>query len=490
MALEAVIGLECHVQLRTRSKMFCGCPAEFGAEPNTNVCPVCLGLPGALPRPNRAAVAAGLRLGLAVGASIRLESVFARKNYFYPDVPKNYQITQYDRPLAEGGELPVALPGGTRRFELIRIHLEEDAGKSFHPERVGDRPVSRLDFNRAGVPLLELVTRPVFREPAECAAFLTVLRRLVRWLEISDGDMEKGHLRCDANVSLRRVGSEALGVKTELKNLNSIRGVERGLGAEIERQRRALAAGGEVEQATLLYDAEQDRLQVMRTKEQAHDYRYFPDPDLPALRVEPRWLEEVRAALPELPWARAARLEAAYGLPAYDANVLCEQRELADYFEGVVGAGAPPKAASNWIMTEVLRRLKEEALSVEAWRARMPAEWLARVVARVASGEATAMSGRAVLEEALRTGADPAAVFAARGVMVLRAPEELRPLVLEVLAEHPGPAAEYRAGKTKVLGFLVGQVMKRSGGTAAADVARRLLEAELAKPARSGGAAP
>ncbi len=482
MAHEAVIGLECHVQLHTRSKMFCGCPAEFGAEPNRNVCPVCLGLPGALPRPNRAAVEAALRLALAVGAEVRGVSEFARKNYFYPDMPKNYQITQYDQPLGEGGALPVLLPEGERRYELSRLHLEEDTGKSFHPERAGDPPVSRVDFNRAGVPLLELVTRPVFHEPAECAAFLTVLRRLVRWLGISDGEMEKGHLRCDANVSLRPAGAQGLGVKTELKNLNSIRGVERGLAAEITRQREILAAGGAIQQATLLYDVERGRLQIMRTKEHAHDYRYFPDPDLPVLRVEPAWLDAVRAGLPELPWARAGRLAAQYGLPAYDAGVLCERRDLADYFEVVVGAGAPAKKASNWMMTEMLRRLRELALSVEEWRERVRPEWFAEIVARVDSAQATASAGRDVLDEVARRGVAPGPLFAARGATVLRAPEELKPLVLETLAEHPGTVAEWRRGKRKVIGFLVGQVLRKSGGTAAPDAVRRLIEAELAEP--------
>ena len=296
MAHEAVIGLECHIQLKTRSKMFCGCPAEFGAAPNANTCPVCLGLPGALPVGNRAAVDAALRLGLALGSGIRRESVFARKHYFYPDMPKNFQITQYDQPLCEGGALPVRIGETLRLFELIRVHVEEDTGKSFHPERYGDRQISRVDFNRAGVPLLELVTRPVFREPAECAAFLTALRRLVRWLGISDGDMEKGQLRCDANVSIRPTGTEALGTKTELKNLNSIKGVEKGVAAEIARQAARLDGGEPIVQATLLYDADHDKLAVMRTKEDAHDYRYFPEPDLPVLRVGVPALEAARAA--------------------------------------------------------------------------------------------------------------------------------------------------------------------------------------------------
>jgi aspartyl-tRNA(Asn)/glutamyl-tRNA(Gln) amidotransferase subunit B len=363
VALEAVIGLECHIQVRTTSKMFCGCPAEFGAAANSNVCPVCLGLPGALPVANRAAVDAAVRLGLALGCRVQSESVFARKHYFYPDMPKNYQITQYDRPLCEGGALPVRMGEETRSFELIRVHAEEDTGKSFHPERHGDRQVSRVDLNRAGVPLLELVTQPVFRDPAECAAFLTALRRLVRWLGISDGDMEKGQLRCDANVSVRPAGQTTLGTKTELKNLNSIKGVEKGLTAEIARQSKVVEGGGRIEQATLLYDADHDKLAVMRTKEHAHDYRYFPEPDLPLLRVDAVWLADARSRLSELPWVRAERLVAQYGLPAYDAGILCDQRELAEYYESAA-AQADGKLASNWIMTEVLRVLKERTWSV------------------------------------------------------------------------------------------------------------------------------
>ena len=479
MAHEAVIGLECHIQLNTQSKMFCGCPAEFGAAPNSNVCPVCLGLPGSLPVTNRAAVDAAVRLGLALGCEIRGESVFARKHYFYPDMPKNYQITQYDRPLCEGGALPVRIGEGWRSFALIRVHVEEDTGKSFHPERHGDRQVSRVDFNRAGVPLLELVTQPVFRAPAECAAFLTALRRLVRWLGISDGDMEKGHLRCDANVSVRPAGEERLGTKTEIKNLNSIRGVEKGITAELARQRRVLEEGGRIDQDTLLYDADHDKLAVMRSKEHAHDYRYFPEPDLPALEVSPAWIEQAQASLPELPWARAARFESSAGLPAYDAGVLTDQREVADYYEALVAEGVDPKRASNWVMTEVLRH------DISLWAEKVPAAKLAFLIRAVEAAQVTAASAKTVLAEILEHGGDPATIIVTRGLEAKSSVQDLLPLVREAIAENAGPVQQYLGGKTATLGFLVGQVMKKSGGQAVPQVVQELLKSELESAARS-----
>ncbi len=487
MAYQAVIGLECHIQLATRTKMFCDCPAEFGAAPNSNVCPVCLGLPGALPKANRAAIEAAVRLGLALGCDIRGESVFARKNYFYPDMPKNYQITQYDRPLCEAGTMPVLVDGRLRTFGLVRVHIEEDTGKSFHPERYGDRRVSRVDFNRAGVPLLELVTRPVLHDPAECAAFLTALRRLVRWLGISDGDMEKGHLRCDANVSVRLEGESELGTKTEIKNLNSIKGVEKGLGAEIARQSGVLAGGGAIEQATLLYDADHDKLAVMRSKEHAHDYRYFPEPDLPVLVVQKEWIENARRELPELPWDRERRFVEHYALPAYDAAVLCDSRELADYFEEVVKQRANPKRASNWIMTETLRYLKEHGWSLVEWSRQVPAAHLAALLDRLESGQLTSTLAKSVLEDMVATGGDPAAVLSSKGIKAQSSDEELLPLVRAVLEENPGPVSQYLAGKSATLGFLVGRVMKKSGGQAVPQRVQELLRAEL--KARSTAAA-
>ncbi len=485
MAYEAVVGLECHIQLATRSKMFCGCPAGFGAAPNSNVCPVCLGLPGALPVANRAAVDAALRLGLALGCAIRNSSEFARKNYFYPDMPKNFQITQYERPLCEGGALAVRVEGGERRFELTRIHLEEDTGKSFHPERHGDRRVSRVDFNRAGVPLLELVTEPVFRATAECEAFLGALRRLVRWLGISEGDMEKGHLRCDANVSLRVAGARGLGVKTEIKNLNSIRGVARGIEAEVARQRQVLESGGRITQATLLYDADRDALAVMRSKEDAHDYRYFPDPDLPLLEVSEEWIERMRAALPELPWVRAARLAADYGIPAYDAAVLSELRELADYYEACA-AGGHGKLASNWVMTEVLRVLKERGWTLAQWSERVPPARLGELLARIAAKELPGPVAKQVFAAMVEEEGDVAAILARHGIEVRGSAEELAPLVRAVIAENPGPVKQYLDGREATFGFLVGQVMKKSGGQAVPQVVQELLRAELARGADGG----
>ena len=480
MAFEAVIGLECHIQLATATKMFCDCPAEFGAAPNTNVCPVCLGLPGALPRVNRAAIDAAVRLGLALGCEVREDSVFARKNYFYPDMPKNYQISQYDRPLCEGGALPVAIDGAPRAFAITRVHAEEDTGKSFHPERAGDRRVSRVDFNRAGVPLLELVTEPVFREATECAAFLVTLRRLVRWLGISEGDMEKGHLRCDANVSLRPAGRQAFGTKTEIKNLNSIKAVEKGILAEIARQTRALEAGERITQATLLYDADHDKLAVMRSKEQAHDYRYFPEPDLPVLRVAKAWRDEARARMPELPWARAERIASEHGVPAYDAGVLADQRDLADYYEAVA-AGGDGKLASNWVMTEVLRVLKERGWELSRWSSQVPPARLADFLRRVGAKEIPGPLAKQVFGWMADEPGSVDELLDRHQVRVQGSAEELMPLVREVIEANPGPVAQYRGGKTATIGFLVGQVMKKSGGQAVPQTVQELLRVELAK---------
>jgi len=480
VADEAVIGLECHIQLRTRSKMFCACATGYGAPPNSGVCPVCLGLPGALPRANRAAVEAGLRLGLALGATVAERSVFARKNYFYPDMPKGYQITQYDRPLCTGGALSVPAGAGARSVAITRLHLEEDTGKSLHPVRPGAPARSRVDFNRAGVPLAELVTEPVLREPAECAAFLAELRRLVRWLGIGDGDMEKGQLRCDANVSLRPAGGDSsrLGVKTELKNLNSIRGVERGLAAEIARQRALRAAGREVEPATLLYDVEHDRLAVMRTKESAPDYRYFPEPDLPPLVVDGTWRDAVRAALPELPWERERRLAAEYGLAPAEAARMCAQRELADYFEACAAVAGGP-AAAHWIARDVLGALRERGWSLERFAVRVPAARLGGLAARTAARTLPGPLARELLGWMLEEDGDVDGLLARHGARAGTGDEELATLVAAVLAEHADVVAQVRGGRARAFEFLVGQVVKRSRGEADPAVVRERIRARL-----------
>ena len=478
---EPVIGLEVHMQLRTESKLFCACANRFGAEPNTLICPVCLGLPGSLPVLNRRAVGFAARLATALGATVHRRSIFARKNYFYPDMPKNYQISQYDEPIVTGGALDIGERGAPRLVPIHRLHLEEDTGKSFHPERRGDRRETRVDFNRAGVPLIEMVSEPALASAEDAHRYLTRLRQLVRVLGVTDGDMEKGSLRCDANVSLRRPGDRELGTKAEIKNLNSIRAVERGIQAEIRRQAGILSAGGRVEQCTLLYDMDHDALAVMRSKEFAHDYRYFPEPDLPPLLVTEEDLEGAKREMPELPAARAERFERAYGLPAYDADVLTADYDTADYFERVAGAGAEPKAASNWVMGEMARVTKERGWSVAEFEAAIAPARLAALADLVKRGVVSGNLAKEVFGAMLVEEGDPESVARGRGLLQQSDPSALRPVVERILSEHPGPAEEFRAGKEKAFGFLLGQLMRATGGKANPQVARELLQEALAK---------
>jgi aspartyl-tRNA(Asn)/glutamyl-tRNA(Gln) amidotransferase subunit B len=478
---EPVIGLEVHIQLRTESKLFCACPNRFGAEPNTLVCPVCLGLPGSLPVMNARAAEFALRLALALGSEIHRRSIFARKNYFYPDMPKNYQISQYDEPIVTGGTLDIGDRGAPRLVPIHRCHLEEDTGKSFHPEKQGDRRETRIDFNRAGVPLIEMVSEPALASSDEAYRYLTRLRQLVRVLGITDGDMEKGSLRCDANVSLRRPGAGTLGVKTEIKNLNSIRAVERGIQAEIRRQAALLDAGGRVEQCTLLYDVDHDVLQVMRSKEFAHDYRYFPEPDLPPVLVTEAEIESARAHMPELPAERVLRFENKLGLPAYDADVLVADYETADYFEQVVAAGAEPKAASNWVMGEMARASKERGWSVEEFARVVPPSRLAQLADLAKRGLVSGNLAKEVFEAMLADPGEPEAIARSRGLVQESDPSALRPLVQKILAAHPGPAEEFKSGKEKAFGFLLGQLMRATEGKANPQVARELLREALEK---------
>jgi aspartyl-tRNA(Asn)/glutamyl-tRNA(Gln) amidotransferase subunit B len=483
MAYEAVLGLEVHIQLRTRSKLFCACPNEFAGEPNTRVCPVCLGLPGALPVLNEGAVAQVARLGLALGATVHERSIFARKNYFYPDMPKNYQISQYDEPLVTGGALDIGTAADPRPVPLTRIHLEEDTGKSSHPERAGDREETRLDFNRCGVPLAEMVSEPAMSSPEDAFAYLTALRRLVRWLGISDGDMEKGSFRCDANVSLRPVGAETLGTRTEIKNLNSIAGVRNAIAAEIVRQAEVLDRGERIVQATLLWDQDKERLQVMRTKEEAHDYRYFPEPDLPPLIVTREEIDRLARALPELPLARARRFEAAMGLSSYDAGLLADSREVADYFESTVDAGASAKAAANWVGNDVLRTLKETGQSVEAFAEQVPPARLAKLLVLAGGGTLSSKLARELFTVLLRQPGDPADLAQRHGLVQESDAGALAAAAEAVLDANPSVVTDFLGGKDKAMTFLVGQLMKETKGRANPVVAQSVLRDALSRRA-------
>jgi len=483
MAYETVLGLEVHIQLATRSKLFCACPNEFAGEPNTRVCPVCLGLPGALPVLNGGAVAMVARLGLALGATVHERSIFARKNYFYPDMPKNYQISQYDRPLVTGGFLDIGTAAAPHPVPLTRIHLEEDTGKSSHPEKEGDREETRLDFNRCGVPLAEMVSEPALSTPDEAFAYLMALRRLVRWLGISDGDMEKGSLRCDANVSLRPVGQKAFGTRSEIKNLNSIAGVRNAIAAEVVRQAAVLDAGGTITQATLLWDQDKERLQVMRSKEEAHDYRYFPEPDLPPLDVPKADIERWRAELPELPLARAKRFASALGLSPYDADLLTESRDLAAYFEETIAAGATAKAAANWIANDVLRTLKETGKDLSAFRAEMPPARLGALLALAAGGTLSSKLARELFAVMLTDPGAPDELAQKHGLVQESDAGALGAVAEAVLDANPSVVADFLGGKDKALTFLVGQLMKETKGRANPALAQQLLRDALSRRA-------
>ena len=459
MSWETVIGLEVHVQLRTRTKMFCACRTSFGDPPNTNVCPVCLGLPGALPVPNAEAVRLGATAALALGSTIHHTSVFARKNYFYPDLPKGYQISQFDQPLATGGRVTFESPDrGRVQAGITRLHLEEDAGKLVHDRFPGKTAV---DLNRAGVPLAEIVSEPDLRSPAEARAYLTTLRQILIYAGASECSMEQGSLRVDANISIRRPGESRLGTKTEVKNLNSFANVERALEAERARQVAVLDGGGRVAQVTLLFNAGTGQVKELRSKEESHDYRYFPDPDLPPLVLNDTWISERRDALPELPEARRSRLELALGIPAYDARVLTSEAPLADYFEAVVAAGVEPKTAANWVMSDVMTTFNETGGFP------VPADRLAALVGLERVGTVSHQAAKRVYNEMAQSpDGDPAAVAERLGLVQVSDEGALGTWVDEVLTAHPAEVARFKAGETKLMGFFVGQVMKRSKGKA------------------------
>jgi len=470
-----VIGLEVHAQLLTESKLFCGCRNEYGAPSNSHTCPVCLGYPGALPTLNKRAVEFAVKMILAVGGKVNPVSVFARKNYFYPDLPKGFQISQYDRPIGTGGSIRIDLPNYSKEIAITRIHLEEDAGKSLHPEQGEEH--TRLDFNRCGVPLIEIVTEPEISSPEEAHAFLKKLRQVVQYLEICSGDMEKGALRCDANISIRPISDPDMGVRTELKNMNSIHAVERALLYEIQRQTDLILRREEVTQETRLWDEGTKRTESMRGKEESEDYRYFPEPDLPSLIIAPDLIEEVRQRIPELPDRRRERLAQDYGIPDYDAAVLTESKPIADYFENVAAHVTDAKAAANWMMVEVLRVLNEGNITIQKFA--LAPESLAELVDLVVSNVITGAVAKEIFNEMVDTGRSAGVIIEEKNLRQISDENQLIEIVDAVLGQEATQVDQYRNGKSRLFDYFVGQVMKATGGRANAELVRTILKEKL-----------
>jgi len=468
---EAVIGLEVHAQMLTETKIFCGCSTRFGAEPNTQTCPVCIGMPGVLPVLNKRALEFAIKTGLALDCSISPYSRFARKNYFYPDLPKGYQISQYELPLCEKGSLDIIINGEKKRVGITRIHMEEDAGKNIHQEN-GD--FSFVDLNRAGVPLMEIVSEPDIRSPLEASEYMRKLRTILRYLEVCDGNMEQGSLRCDANVSMRHQGSEEFGVKVEIKNINSFRFVEKALEYEIKRQVRILEGKGRIVQETRLWDPSTGITESMRTKEEAHDYRYFPEPDLVPIVVSKEWIEEILASLPELPDGKKERFMSEYGLPDHDADFLTAEKATAQWFEATVKEGVNPKSVSNWMMSELMRLLNEESRSIEECPLR-PGQ-LAEMLKLIDNGMISGKIAKNVFEEMYRTGIGAEEVVREKGLVQISDAHVIEKAVNEVIAENQKEVERFRAGEEKLIGFFIGQVMKATKGKANPQLVNDLLK--------------
>ncbi len=475
MEFEVVIGLEVHAQLNTNTKIFCGCTTQFGSDPNTNTCPVCLGMPGVLPVLNKKVVEYAMKMALATNCQITRTNQFARKNYFYPDLPKGYQTSQFDLPIAEHGWVDIEVEGKTSKIGLTRIHMEEDAGKLVHDER---EPKSYVDLNRTAVPLIEIVSEPDIRSPEEAVAYLKKIHATLRYLDICDGNMQEGSFRCDANISLRPVGQEELGTRTELKNMNSFRNVQRALEYEIRRQRDVLLEGEKVVQATLLWDADRNVTNSMRSKEEAHDYRYFPCPDLIPIVIDDNWLEEIRQTLPELPDQRKARFINEFELPDYDAEVLTADKDLADYFEAAFLSYNNAKKLSNWIMTELMREFKgEDAMDISSCK--VNPENLAALLAMIEKGTISGKIAKTVFSDMLVSGKTAETIVKEKNLVQMSDEGDLVKIVQDILADNPTQVEQFKAGKTKVMGFFVGQLMKKTKGRANPQMANKLFSKEL-----------
>jgi len=475
---EAVIGLEVHAQMLTDTKIFCGCSTKFGSEPNTQTCPVCIGMPGVLPVLNKKTLEFTIKTGLAMNCNIPPYSRFARKNYFYPDLPKGYQISQYELPICEHGYVEIVVNGETKKIGITRIHMEEDAGKNIHESASGGGGnYSFVDLNRAGVPLMEIVSEPDIRSPEEAVEYMKKLRTILRYLGVCDGNMEQGSLRCDANVSVRLAGQKEFGVKTEVKNLNSFKFVGKALDYEIRRQIKMLEDGGKVVQETRLWDSERGITESMRTKEEAHDYRYFPEPDLVPIIVDQRWLDERRASLPELPDIKRKRFVSEYGLPEHDADLLVSEKALADWFEEAIKLGGQSKNVSNWIKGELMRLLNEENKSIE--ECSLKPKQLIDMLKLIDNGTISGKIAKTVFEEMYKTGKDAEEIVKEKGLVQISDTGEIEKAVDDVIAKHPKEFERFRAGEEKLIGFFVGQVMKMTRGKANPQMINELLKKKL-----------